>query len=340
MATIQAQPDGASYALHARLRIKGDRMRLDVHLKDRKEQRLWRGKYDGRMDDAFDWQDRTSADIADRIYALIIERELGRVNALAPQDRTWRDWVLRATSSSFADRASLARAVEDLRHAIALSPTSSLPYEVFLALSATAGSQGFTDLLADIQPEMPQAFEKAEELGGAASSSRVIRAYGAYVRDGDVAKARADIATFMRDMPFDPNALICAGFIYQFTGQPTQGLACFDRFLSFARFNNLAVAAISGKGSCLIQLGRFEEGLDFSEQAIAAVPGYTAAHRWRIAALAQLGRDAEARAALEEHRAILPDATIASVRSGSRYVDTPGTEYYFEGLRRAGMPES
>jgi len=68
-------------------------------------------------------------------------------------------------------------------------------------------------------------------------------------------------------------------------------------------------------------------------------PSYTAAHRWRTAALAQLGRLEEAREALAEHDRLLPGQTIALVRDGSRYADTPGLRYYFEGLAMAGMPE-
>lgn len=143
----------------------------------------------------------------------------------------------------------------------------------------------------------------------------------------------------MRDLPFDPDVLLFGGYLFQFLGEPENALACFRRFDAVALLDAYRPGVRSGTGACYVQMGQFEEALPELDEAIRLMPSYVAARRWRIAALAQLGRLDEAREALADHDRLLPGQTIALVRHGSRYADTPGLRNYFDGLRMAGMPE-
>lgn len=57
------------------------------------------------------------------------------------------------------------------------------------------------------------------------------------------------------------------------------------------------------------------------------------------AALAQLGRQQEAAAALSDFRLHYPDRTISDLRPNYRWKDPADIDHFFDGLRKAGLPD-
>ena len=90
-----------------------------------------------------------------------------------------------------------------------------------------------------------------------------------------------------------------------------------------------------GMAAAYNELGRFDEALVVAKKAVRQAPSYSGAYRNLAAALAHLGRDAEARAAaarvLEIDPAFTISAHIARVPKNSKL--------FIEGLRKAGLPE-
>jgi tetratricopeptide (TPR) repeat protein len=91
--------------------------------------------------------------------------------------------------------------------------------------------------------------------------------------------------------------------------------------------------------------GDYDEVLNWTAEGFGRWPTTVPIMRYRLAALGLLGRSAEAALALERLLALAPDLTLARVR---RHVEVemknpyrrPGVaEAYYEGLRRAGLPE-
>ncbi len=74
------------------------------------------------------------------------------------------------------------------------------------------------------------------------------------------------------------------------------------------------------------------------DEAVRANPDYIALYRQRAAALAMLGREAEAREDIKQVLRLAPENTIQEVRNRmSSYF--PDFEQFAEGLRKAGLPE-
>jgi adenylate cyclase len=86
-------------------------------------------------------------------------------------------------------------------------------------------------------------------------------------------------------------------------------------------------------------MGQFGEAVKELEDAVLLFPEYSGSYRYLAAALAHLGRIEEAQAALATMKRLVPDVTVSSVRKAGRYVDTPGTRLYFDGLQKAGLPD-
>ena len=223
--------------------------------------------------------------------------------------------------------------------AIRADPDLGYAYEVALALVAGASSLGYSDLVARYQPVVDGWVKKATELSTGSPSFRAILTMFRYVQSGDVAQARADAGKILRDLPFDPEALLFAGYVFNFISEPHSALECFDKFNDVARHHHFVASARNGAGGACVMLGRYDDALVHLDAALHMAPGYIAAYRWRAAALANLGRLDEARATLAEHDRFQPGQTTAIVRAGSNYVRSPETDRYLDGLRLAGMPE-
>ena len=91
--------------------------------------------------------------------------------------------------------------------------------------------------------------------------------------------------------------------------------------------------------------GRYEQAVAWLRRSIEANRSFPPAHLWLAAALGQLGRLDEARAATQAALALDPTFTFARARSlWTAMGDDPkylaGLQRVFEGLREAGMPES
>ena len=86
-----------------------------------------------------------------------------------------------------------------------------------------------------------------------------------------------------------------------------------------------------------LQLGHFEEALDWAERSLAENPNYNPTHWALIAANAHLGRLAEARRALATLQTLVPGISLAHF---SGRLVAARHNIMVEGMRLAGMPEA
>jgi adenylate cyclase len=92
---------------------------------------------------------------------------------------------------------------------------------------------------------------------------------------------------------------------------------------------------LTGIGFAFINLGRFDEAVAAAKKALQKNQAYGPGYRCLGAALAHLGRDAEARETVTRHLVIEPDFRISELvaRTGLR------AQIFIDGLRKAGFPE-
>ena len=87
-------------------------------------------------------------------------------------------------------------------------------------------------------------------------------------------------------------------------------------------------------GFAFIDLGRFDEAVAAARKALQKDEAHGGAYRCLAAALAQLGRDAEARTTATQFLEVQPDYRISkSMARGQR------SQVFLDGLRKAGFPE-
>ena len=338
-AAVALEPVPETFTLKSTLRNSGDTIRFEARLTAPDGTPVWNRKYDGSLGNVFDWQDETGADAASRVSAAVLDMELARILRKTDDSLSGEDWMLKAATMTDGSRAAVSGLFDCTTHAIEKNPDLSYAYELALAMMAAASSFGYTDIVARYQPLLPEWLARARELSTGTPAFQAILALFSYVQSGDVEAARKDVASNLRNLPFDPDALLFTGYVFNFIGEAQNALECFDKFHTIARHHHYAPPAHNGAGAARVMVGRYEDALVHLNEANRLASGYVAAYRWRAAALAHLGRLEEAREMLAQHDALLPGQTIASVRAGSRYVINDATDRYFDGLRLAGMPD-
>jgi adenylate cyclase len=158
-------------------------------------------------------------------------------------------------------------------------------------------------------------------------------ATAAFSGDFDTARERVD-----RAVALNPNAFFAwghRGWTYQLAGQPEEAIRSFERAIRLSPFDPWLVLNFAGMGIAFIGLGRFDEAVAAAKKAHSQ-KHTSQAYRCLAAALAHLGRDAEARKAVAQLLEIEPNFRI------SEYVARTGqwqAQMYINGLRKAGLPE-
>ncbi|MFT7594520.1 MAG: hypothetical protein ACI8R4_001841 [Paracoccaceae bacterium] len=166
--------------------------------------------------------------MASQAVAAICAWQTTVLEAKLQADWTWQDRVVHVMSNGSMEAKLFAAGLHSLSQAIAMSPPSSYPCEIMLALVASASSLGYSDLVADYSPQFGAWSKTALELSGRASSSRILLAFSGYVRSGDSLKARQELSAVLRDLPFDPDVLVFGGYLSARRAVRHRGQLCPD----------------------------------------------------------------------------------------------------------------
>jgi adenylate cyclase len=128
-----------------------------------------------------------------------------------------------------------------------------------------------------------------------------------------------------------------SGWVRSWAGRQREAIPHLECAMRLSPVDRTTVAIESGLALALCMDGRYEESIEWAHKAIAEQASWTASYRPLAASLAQLGRIDEARRAAEQLLALEPDYRISKLMS--LYWPSEGADRYFDGLRKAGLPE-
>ncbi len=265
---------GANYLLEGSVRRAGDRVRVSVQLVSGADGHTrWSERFDDRLDDLFDLQDRIAAHVAGQLSPNLRAAEIVRARRHPPDGRSAYDLVLTALPHFWVhDPAENRRALALLDAAVAKDPESAHA----LAMKAWCHAQDCCYLWTP-SPETARAacraaFDRALPLAQdhAATLTALSASASLALRDFQTSE---DLAR--RALDLDPNsawAWLRLGWARVYLGRPEDALICFDRAEELSPLDPFLFNMDFGRSAAVRALGRRDEALALIEKGLRAAP--------------------------------------------------------------------
>lgn len=312
---------GARYLIEGSVRRAADRVRVTAQLIDGVSgEHIWAEMLDGKMDDVFDFQDRVTSGVIGLIEPRIRTAEIERARRKHPHSLDAYDLYWRATPMlQSAHGRQYSEAVELLDRAVQLEPG----FGPILGLAAYAhnkrNSWGFSPPGVDDRAIGRALTQRAMEADSNDPFVLLAAAGDAY-RDGE-GDLDAALALSRRAYALNPNSPVIGnttGWFEWVAGNYDAALACKLQALELSPGAPERFWSLSGLARTHLSAGRVEEALVWALRAIEANAEFSEPHGIAIACYMALGQTDEARRALADFKAAIPQETIEGLLSDTR----------------------
>jgi adenylate cyclase len=333
---------GVRYILEGDIRRGGDRVRINAQLVDAATGiHRWAEQYDRELSDVFAVQDEVTRTIVALLAAHVNRAEAERTLLKPPA--TWEayDYYLRG-SEAFArqltaeTKASAGEARRLLERSLAIDP----------CYARACGVLSWTYVHTYLEPRDqdyldPAGLDRAHELAGKAVALDASLPHAhAQLGWALVFKRRHDdaIAECERSIALNRNFTEHRyGLVLVYAGQAAKGL---DALQANVRLDPFQLPSrLAYLGNAFYMLKRYDEAVPPLRECVSRMRYFRIGHLWLAAALAQLDRMDEARAAAAEVLRIEPGFTIQRWKCTAVYRRPEDAERLLDGIRKAGLPE-
>jgi TolB-like protein/class 3 adenylate cyclase len=334
---------GVRYVLEGSVRRGGERIRISAQLIDAATgTHRWAERYDRTLEDVFAVQDEVVRTIVAILAAHVRMAEVERTRAKPPSSWQAYDYHLKAvdTFNSFSRSFAVDELYETrrlLQQSLAIDPSYARSYSVlantyavawyqrldgdFLSPGALDQTHHFARKALGLDPNLPEAHAT---LGFALLSRHELD---------------AGLAAFERAMALNPNyvnfffgvALISAG----------HSRRAIDVINAYMRLDPVSAPLAFGfLGLAHYMLKQYSQALPLLRDCVSLSPNWRSGHVFLAAIYAQMGKLEEARAEVAEVIRIEPNYSIGGIaRPTVVFKNTEDDQHYFDGLRKAGLPE-
>jgi adenylate cyclase len=330
---------GVRYVLEGSIRRVDDRVRISAQLIDAVTGgHRWAERYDRELKDVFAVQDEVSRAVIAILVAQVNKAEAERTLLKPPATWQAHDFFLRA-SDIFTGRSSLKlnEARQLLERSISLDPSYARAYAT---LSQTHLAAWLFRLDEDYLS--PAALERAHQLAWKAvqldPNLPVAHAQLGHILTFE-GQHEQSIAEFEKAVALNPKFTDWRfGMTLLRAGEPARAIQVLETHMRYDPFYVPSVPLTLGIARYYLK--EHSEALPLLREFASRVPDFSQGHIWLAANLAQLGRLDEARAEAAEALRIDPKFTIDGTARRLALNERPeDTEHFFDGLRKAGLPE-
>jgi adenylate cyclase len=334
---------GVRYVLEGSVRRVGDRIRIAAQLIDAVTGgHRWAERYDRQLEDVFAVQDEVARSIVVKLAAHVNKAEIERTINKRPE--TWQayDYFLQAadTRASFGaswKAAELYEARRLLEQTLAIDPNYARAYARLAQIHITAW---LTSLDGDhLSPAcLDRAYHlarKAVQLDPNLPEARAVLGFILVRRR----EHEAAVAECEKAMALNPNFTDWRlGNTLMLSGDPVRAIEAGERHMRLDPFYAPITAAFLALAHYVLR--QYAQALPLLRECASRGPNFPAVHVLLAATHAQLGNIEQARAEAAEVLRIDPKWTI----DGTQALVTPfkrpeDAEHFFDGLRKAGLPE-
>ena len=327
---------GVRYLLEGSIRKAAGKVRITTQLIDATTGgHLWADRFEGDLSDIFALQDEITVNVVSAIQPKLLQTEIERA-IRRPNNLSAYDLYLRATPHYYSGTRErmaealrlLSRALFDPRYSSAAS-LAAFCHTLNIILGRAIDSQSELKEAARLCRLALSIDENDAETMACAGWAK------AYL-SGDF-----DAATEMLDraVALNPNSAVAwnyRGMACQFMGQAEEALRSFERGIRLSPLDPMLYGTFAVMGFAFISLRRFDEAVAAAKKSLRKNQTFTTAYRCLAAALAHLGRDAEASEAVLRILELEPDFRVSEWAARARQWRAG---LLVDGLRKAGLPE-
>ncbi|MCK3777237.1 hypothetical protein MZK49_10875 [Ensifer sesbaniae] len=331
---------GVNYVVEGTVRRDGDRLRISVQLIDAETgAQFWADRYEGPIEDIFEFQDRIAAQVAGAIHPAIRDAEIALARRKPPTSLRAYDLVMRAFPNLWGRRKDTNnQAIELLQQAIAVDPGYGRAHALLAWCYASNASYLWTE-----QPEreLEKARAAVEAVGSISDDPTALTAAGAATSIcGDQKRATTFIE---KALALDPNnawAWARLGWLAIYKDEATQAREHFQRGMALSPRDPFVFNMRLGMAFSLAMEGSLSQAIAIAHEVINTYPDVTWSYR-HLAAWSAMSGDLEtARWAAQKLLAAEPGFTIDRYRALPWFQNIPQWQHQMaEGLRKAGLPE-
>jgi TolB-like protein/class 3 adenylate cyclase len=331
------------YILEGSVQRGGARMRVNVRLIDAEHgKQLWAERFDKPLADLFDMQDEIVARLAAALDTKLIAAEARRAEQspkpnsidLAFQGRAW--WNKAVTPDNLAEARRL------FERALALDPANVMGLVGIASVDLRVATVFLPDDQAARIAAAEESLTKALSLAPENATAHLLLGVAQMHTD----RVLQGIRSCERALDLDRNlatAHALIGDCKSLLGQPEETEAHVQEALRLSPRDSDVWRWCVYAGLAQIQLAREEEAVIWLRRSIEADRNYPNSHFVLGAALAHLGRLAEARSEVQAGLAMNPTLSIARLRAAVPSDSPPAriaaSQRLIDGLRKAGLPE-
>jgi TolB-like protein len=339
-----AEELGVRYILEGSVRRADNRVRINAQLIDATTgHHIWAKRYDAKMGDVFDLQDKITGKIVAALAVKLTSGEqeqvvLKHTDNVAAYDAflQGREHYVRRTPDNFAE------AIRYFEKAIELDPNYGRAYAA-LALTYWESEHNFWN--PSLGVSWNEARMRAEiYLQKAMNNPTALAHQVASKIHVDQLEHEEAIAKAQRAITLDPNdgnSYLAMAYALIHAGRPKEALDFVQKAMRLDP--HYPAYHLFVLGLAHFSMEQFNEAAISFERALKRNPKNYVPLIHLAAAYAHLGREKEAAAAIEKLSKVLPIFSVdsfASRRFTSRYEDPVDLDRLVDGLRKAGMPET
>jgi TolB-like protein len=323
---------GVRYVLEGSVRKAVGRVRITAQLIDATTgAHLWADRFDGRLEDVFDLQDRVAVGVAGIIEPTLEVAEVHRSMLRRTTDLTTYDLYLRALSYVWGwNQAGVIAGLELLERAIERDPQ----YGPALALAAAGHTNlHVNDWTDDPDSDRRTAIDLARTALRYAGDDPNVLGFAARTLGYFGEDIGASIALIDRALALNPSfarGWVTSGWLRLWAGRPERAIGDFETSLRLSPHTRTA-DRLMGLGVAYFFSRRLPEAETMLLQSLQDYPDWPPSYRFLAACYAHMGRLDEARRTVE----VLRERTPIVVPPAEHWRRAEDREFFLTGLRLA-----
>jgi TolB-like protein len=334
---------GVRYVLEGSVRKATDRIRISSQLVDTATgAHLWIDRFDGKLQDIFDLQDRITASVVGAIEPKLRYAEMERARGKPTESMDAYDLFLRALAFHNARNLENSRdALRLLARAIAIDERYASAYALAAYCIHRQRLYGWLSMSDPLVAEGVRMARLAAERGQDDPEALWMAGLVLSNMHGDTAYGLPLIERSLALNPNSANAWMASGSVRAYLGETDTAIAHLERSAQLSPLDPLAHITWLCFGYAHFMAGRYEEASIWCDRALYEAPNHPPVLRMKIACCGLLGHLDEGRKWLERLLAVNPDASVSNLRAHYQIVMKKSgcLTAFVEGLRKAGLPE-